>query len=95
VSGGCKRRYDELFAPATAGACGRWQRGRFARTQATKEPDLRTACQRVPINVGITQGASSWKSGLAGQEGGGFLFAWFLTAFFSTPEYQTPSSAMG
>jgi hypothetical protein len=47
---------------------------------------------RVPINVGITQGASSGRSGLAGQEGGGLLFAWFLTAFFSTPEHQTPSS---
>jgi hypothetical protein len=35
---------------------------------------------------GITQRCVEWEVRLAGQEGGVFLFAWFLTAFFSTPE---------
>ena len=41
------RHYDELFAPTTAGAClrQRTQPRGPRRGQATKESDLRTACQ--------------------------------------------------
>jgi hypothetical protein len=38
--------YDELFAPTTAGACGSGNDERIhLPTQATKESDVRTACQ--------------------------------------------------